>query len=86
MSGSSIKGKPRLCKMGNARIRKALFMPSLVAMQCNPIIHTFSHRFKERGKNGKVIVCAIMRNLVHLIFGILKSGKPFDPNFTPYCD
>ena len=65
-------------------MRKALYMPSLVAMQHNPVIISFSQRLKERGKNGKVIVCAIMRKLIHLIFGILKSGKPFDPNFKPH--
>jgi transposase len=84
-SGSSIKGKPRICKIGNARMRKALYMPSLVAMQYNPVIISFSQRLKERGKNGRVIVCAIMRKLVHLIFGILKSGRPFDPNYRPHC-
>ena len=85
ISGSSIKGKPRLSKIGNARLRKALFMPALVSIQYNPIIQTFYHRLKENGKNGKVIVCAIMRKLVHLIFGILKSGKPFDAYYTTYC-
>lgn len=78
-SGSSIKGKPRLCKMGNARMRKALYMPSLVAMQYNPVIIGFAQRLMLRGKNGKVIVCAVMRKLVHIIFGVLKSGRPFDP-------
>jgi transposase len=38
-------------------------------------------RLKDKGKNGKVIVCAIMRKLVHVIFGVLKSGKRYDPNF-----
>jgi transposase len=85
ISGSSIKGKPRLSKIGHARLRKAPYMPALVSIQCNPIIQTFYHRLKGKGKNGKVVVCAIMRKLVHLIFGILKSGKPFDPNYTPYC-
>ncbi len=78
-SGSSIKGKPRLCKIGNARMRKALYMPSLVAMQYNPVIISFSQRLIARGKNGKVIVCAVMRKLVHIIVGVLKSGRPFDP-------
>jgi len=50
-------------------------MPALVSIQCNPIIQTFYHRLKENGKNGKVIVCAIMRKLVHLVFGILKRGS-----------
>jgi transposase len=81
LSGSSIKGKPRLCKIGHARLRKALYMPALVSIQCNPIMIAFYNRLKDKGKNGKVIVCAIMRKLVHVIFGVLKSGKEYDPNF-----
>lgn len=81
LSGSSIKGKPRLCKIGHIRLRKALYMPALVSIQCNPVMIAFYNRLKEKGKNGKVIVCAIMRKLVHIIFGILKSGKKYDPNY-----
>lgn len=80
-SGSSIKGKPRLSKVGSSRMRKALYMPSLVSMQCNPVIISFCQRLQKKEKNGKVIVCAVMRKLVHLIFGVLKSGRPFDPNY-----
>jgi len=58
-------------------------MPALVSIQCNPVMIIFYNRLKERDKNGKVIVCAIMRKLVHVIFGILKSGKKFDPNYKP---
>jgi len=85
LSGSSIKGKSRLCKIGNARLRKALYMPALVSIQCNPVMISFYNRLKDKGKNGKVIVCAIMRKLVHVIFGVLKSGKKYDPNFKPIC-
>jgi len=85
ISGSSIKGKPRLSKVGHARLRKALYMPALVSIQCNPVVQIMYHRLKGKGKNGKVIVCAIMRKLVHLIFGILKSGRPFDPNYRQLC-
>jgi transposase len=81
LSGSSIKGKPRLCKTGHARLRKALYMPALVSIQYNPLMIAFYQRLKEKGKNGKVIVCAIMRKLVHIIFGVLKSGKKYDPNY-----
>jgi len=81
LSGSSIKGKPRICKIGHARLRKALYMPALVSIQCNPVMIAFYNRLKEKGKNGKVIVCAIMRKLVHVIFGVLKSGKEYDPTF-----
>lgn len=83
LSGSSIKGKPRLCKVGQARLRKALYMPALVSIQCNPVMIAFYNRLKGKDKNGKVIVCAIMRKLVHIIFRILKSGKMFDPNYKP---
>ena len=83
LSGSSIKGKPRLCKTGNARLRKALYMPALVSIRYNPLMIAFYNRLKEKGKNGKVIVCAIMRKLVHVIFGVLKSGKKYDPNYKP---
>lgn len=85
LSGSSIKGKPRLCKIGHARLRKALYMPALVSIQRNPVMIAFYDRLKEKGKNGKVIVCAIMRKLVHVIFGVLKSGKKYDPNYKPVC-
>jgi len=83
LSGSSIKGKPRLCKTGHARLRKALYMPALVSIRYNPLMIAFYRRLKEKGKNGKVIVCAIMRKLVHIIFGVLKSGKKYDPNYKP---
>jgi hypothetical protein len=43
----------------------------------------FYQRLKEKGKNEIVIVCAIMRKLVHVIFGVLKSGKKYDPNHKP---
>ncbi len=85
LSGTSIKGKPRLCKIGHVRLRKALYMPALVSIQCNPVMIAFYNRLKEKGKKGKVIVCAIMRKLVHIIFAILKSGKKYDPNYKPVC-
>jgi transposase len=85
LSGSSIKGKPRLCKIGHARLKKALYMPALVSIQRNPVMIAFYNRLREKGKNGKGIVCAIMRKLVHVIFGVLKSGRKYDPNYKPAC-
>jgi transposase len=83
ISGSSIKGKPRICKIGHARLRKALFMPALVSLRYNPVLIDFGNRLRKNGKNGKVIVCAVMRKLVHIVYGVLKSGKPFDSNYKP---
>jgi len=78
-SGSSVRGKTRLSKTGSARIRRALYMPALVAMRRNPAIAAFCERLRSYGKCPMVIVGAVMRKLIHIAFGVLKSGKPFDP-------
>jgi transposase len=76
------KGQTRLSKIGEPLFRKILYMPALVAWRHNPVINAFCKRLKASGKNGKAIVCAAMRKLVHLAFGVLKSGKPFDPKLA----
>lgn len=76
------QGKTRIAKTGDARLRKALYLPALVAWQHNPAIRRQCERLKANGKNGKLIACAAMRKLIHLAFAILKSGKPFDPTFS----
>lgn len=75
-------GKTRIAKNGDPRLRKALYMPALVAWKYNPSIQAYCERLKANGKNGKLIVCAAMRKLIHLAFAVLKSGKPFDPNYS----
>ena len=75
-------GKTRIAKNGDATLRKALYMPALVAWKHNPVIRAFCERLKANGKNGKAIACAAMRKLIHLSFAILKSGEPFDPNYS----
>lgn len=80
-SGTSGKTKTPITKVGSAQLRKALFMPAMVAMQHNPIIKEFAQRLKDNGKKGREIVLACERKLLHLIYGVLKSGKPFDANY-----
>jgi transposase len=80
-SGSSVRRKARLSKIGAPRLRKALYFPAIVAMRHNPHIRVMSERLKERGKCPMQIIGAAMRKLVHLAYGVLKSGKPFDPEF-----
>jgi len=75
-------GKTRIAKTGDPAVRKALYMPALVAWQHNPAIRAFCERLKANGKNGKAIACAAMRKLIHIAFAILQSGKPFDPKLT----
>ena len=80
-SGSSIHRRGRLVKTGNSRFRTALFMPALAAMVHNPIVQDLVQRLQEKGKNRMTIVGAVMRKLVHLAYGVLKTGKPFDPDY-----
>lgn len=80
-SGTSVRGRPRLCKVGTARLRKALYFPAIVATHHNPVIKSLSERLRERGKCPMQIIGAAMRKLIHIAYGVLKSGKPFDPHY-----
>ena len=76
------QGQTRLSKIGDALLRKALYFPAVVAGQHNPLLRAFCERLKAKGKPGKVIVCAAMRKLLTLAYGVLKSGQPFDPKWA----
>ena len=77
-SGDSVRGKARVCKVGHARLRKVLYMPAMSAMRCNPAAKALYERLKANGKSAKVALCAVMRKLLHWMFGVLKSRQPFD--------
>lgn len=77
-SGSSVKGKSRLSKLGHGRLRKVLYMPAMSAIQCNAAARALRDRLVGTGKNNKVAIVAVMRKLVHWMMGVIKSGKPFD--------
>lgn len=81
LSGSSVRARPRLSKRGTSRLRAALYFPAVVAQRCNPILQAFAQRLLHNGKSKLAVIAAVMRKLLHLVFGILKSGQPFDPHF-----
>lgn len=78
-SGSSVRGKPRLSKVGHAPLRRALYMPAMVATTRTVWGRAFRDRLAAAGKPPMLILGAMMRKLVHVAFGVLKSGKPFNP-------
>jgi hypothetical protein len=45
----------------------------------------FAQRLAQAGKPKMAIVGAAMRKPVHIIFGVLKSGRPFDPTMHAAC-
>jgi transposase len=77
-SGTSLHGKPRLCKLGNARLRKLLFFPALVLLRWNPNIQQWRESLLQRGKTKKQVVGAVMHKVIRWVFGVLHSGQPFD--------
>jgi transposase len=81
-SGSSVQGRTHLSKTGNGALRKAFYMPAIVAKQHNPIIRAFCEKLKKSGKPAMVIIGAAMRKLIHLIYGVLKTGKPFEAKLS----
>jgi transposase len=78
-SGTSVFKKAHISKEGRAFLRYILYMPALVAKKRNAIIKTFCQRLEQGGRPKMVIVAAAMRKLLHLVFGILKHQKIFDP-------
>lgn len=80
-SGSSVRGQSHISKTGRASIRAALYMPAITAQRHNPILRTYAERLTQQGLGKMQIVVAVMRKLLHLIYGILKSGQPFDPHY-----
>lgn len=81
-SGTSVRARAHLSKMGDPRLRRALYMPAVVAMRHNPLMKAFAERLAARGKSKMVIICAIMRKLLQTAFAMLKSRTEFDPKIA----
>ncbi len=79
-SGSSINKRAKMSKTGAAQLRKALFMPAMVALRYNPILIDLKKRLLAKGKSKMLIIGAGMRKLLHIVYGVLKNNTPFDEN------
>ena len=81
-SGTSVRKKSRLAKTGNTYLRTTFYMPALSVMRgSNPLILPLIERLQKEGRSPMVIIGAVMRKLLHIAYGVLKTGKPFDPNY-----
>ncbi len=81
-SGTSVRGHTKLSKIGNARLRKALYFPAITALRCSDFFKAWAEPLRTRGKSKMSVIGAAMRKLIHLAYGVLKTGKPFDPNWV----
>src|ERR687894_1003588 len=78
-SGTSVRRRARMSKMGKAGLRSALYWPAITAMRYCPGFKASAERLAARGKPKKVVIGAVMRKLVHIIYGVLKHRTPYDP-------
>jgi transposase len=79
-SGTSVHKPRRISKTGNVHLRAALYMPALVAIQRNEHVNACYQALLQSGKKPKQAIIAIMRKLLHAIWGILHHQQPFNPN------
>lgn len=76
-SGSSVRGRSKLSKMGSSRFRKALYFPAVSVITHNSIFKAFHKKLKLKTKHNMTIIVAVMRKLLHIIFGVLKHKTTF---------
>jgi transposase len=79
-SGTSLNKHKGTHPQGNRELKSALYFPAMVAGKYNPLVAAFWQRLKAQNKPGKVIVVACMHKLLAIVYGVLKSGKPFNPD------
>jgi transposase len=79
IESGTLRGRSRLSKIGPGRLRKALYLPAVTALRWNPTIRALRTRLHAAGKPPMVIIGAAMRKLIHLAYGVLKSGKAYEP-------
>lgn len=78
-SGSSVKAKGHICKLGNSRIRQLLYMASMQAKKANPACQALYDRLVGAGKPKLVALIAVAHKLVRQCFPVARQGVKFDP-------
>jgi len=81
-SGSSIRGKIRICKQGGSHLRHTLYMCALNAKSTNPACKELFERLVAKGKNKKLAVIAVCNKLLKQVFAVVRSGQLYDKNYT----
>lgn len=76
-SGSSVRGRNHICKMGMGQMRKVLYMAATAAIRCNQACKELYERLRAKGKPYKVALIAAVNKLIKQVFAIAKSGKPY---------
>jgi transposase len=80
-SGTSVNAPTRISKIGNPRVRYALYMPAMAALRSSKEFKELAARLTERGKKKMQIIAAAMHKLVRIAYGVLKNQQAYDPNY-----
>lgn len=81
-SGKRRPGRAGITPIGNARLRAALWMPTLTAVRRNPWLKAFYQRLRAQGKPPKLALTAAMRKLLVAVYAVAKARKPFVPKLA----
>jgi transposase len=77
-SGKSVEKRPRISRGGSRHLRRALYMPALVALRRDPYLRGFYQNLLARGKARLQAVVAVMRKLLHALFAMFRTNQPYD--------
>lgn len=77
-SGTSVRRKPKISKVGNKHLRAALYVPAITAKRFEPNVRAFYEKLTNKGKIPMLANVAVMRKLLHSIYGMLKHDQDFD--------
>jgi transposase len=77
-------GTMEMSQQGSDLVRRYLWMAAKSAAQYNPAVRALYTRLRARGKRGDVAYGHCMRKLLHLVFAVWKTDRPFDPNHYPW--
>lgn len=81
-SGTSVKGKARICKMGMSRIRATLYVCSWSASRCNKACRNLYERLLAKGKAKKLALIAVANKLLKQAFAIATQKTKYNENYS----
>ena len=80
-SGTSIQGKPKICKRGGKPLRDVLYMCAMNAMKTNPACKALYERLRAKGKTGKQALMAVCNKLLKQVFAVMKNNTLYQPAY-----
>jgi transposase len=82
-SGSSVKRRTHISKVGNQRLRRIAYLAAVSSIRTDSVFREFYTRLRKRGKPPKVALVAVARKLLTVAFAVVRSQTPFDPTYVP---